>query len=202
MDVSRYARFKRPGHAVTGDRSRRGRDWMRPETRVGTDYAHAIADDHSRLAYVELHNDERATTVTGFVERALACHLPRHGVHTKRLMTDNAFSYTKNRSLQDLLATRSIRHLTTQPYRPRTNGKAERFHQTIACKGAYGPSYRSHHQRNQAPPHRPQPLQHTHDLDPGGALSVVWAGGLGGWLFMRLRSWSCERETGSSEVVA
>ena len=58
MDTSRYARFLRPGHRVTGDRSQRSRDWMRPETRVGYDYAHAIVDDHSRLAYVELHDDE------------------------------------------------------------------------------------------------------------------------------------------------
>ena len=60
MDVSRYARFERPGHAVTGDRSQHSRGWMRPETRVGYDYAHAVVDDHSRLAYVELHNDEKA----------------------------------------------------------------------------------------------------------------------------------------------
>jgi transposase-like protein len=55
MDVSRHARFERPGHAVTGDRSQRSRAWMRPETRVGYDYAHAIVDGHSRLASVELH---------------------------------------------------------------------------------------------------------------------------------------------------
>jgi transposase len=71
MDVSRYARFLRPGHALTGDRSQRSRNWMRSETRVGYDYAHAVVDDHSRLAYVELHPDEKATTVTAFVERAL-----------------------------------------------------------------------------------------------------------------------------------
>ncbi len=70
MDVARYWRFERPGHAVTGDRSR-GRSWMAPEARVGADFAHAIVDDHSRLAYVELHDDERAPTVTAFVERAL-----------------------------------------------------------------------------------------------------------------------------------
>src|SRR5881409_4175043 len=69
MDVSRYARFERPGHAVTGGRSQRSRNWMRPETRVGYDYAHAIVDDHSRLAYVEILADELAQTVTGFVER-------------------------------------------------------------------------------------------------------------------------------------
>jgi transposase len=152
MDVSRYARFLRPGHRVTGDRSQRSRNWMRPETRVGYDYAHAIVDDHSRLAYVELHGDEKAATVTGFVERALA-YFERHGILAKRLMTDNAFSYVKNRSLRELLAGRGVRHLTTEPYRPRTNGKVERFHQTMAREWAYGLSYRSHRQRNQALSH-------------------------------------------------
>jgi transposase InsO family protein len=152
MDVSRYARFLRPGHRVTGDRSQRCRRWMRPETRVGYDYAHAIVDDHSRLAYVELHEDEKAATVTGFVERALA-FFAAHGVAAKRLMTDNAFTYIHNRSLRELLARQGIRHLTTQPYRPRTNGKVERFHQTMGHEWAYGLSYRSHRQRNQAMPH-------------------------------------------------
>ena len=152
MDTSRYARFLRPGHRVTGDRSQRSRNWMRPETRVGYDYAHAIVDDHSRLAYVELHDDEKAATVTGFVERALA-FFAEHGIVAKRLMTDNGFSYVKNRSLRELLARARIRHLTTEPYRPRTNGKVERFHQTMAREWAYGLAYRSHRQRNQALPH-------------------------------------------------
>jgi transposase InsO family protein len=152
MDVSRYARFLRPGHRVTGDRSQRSRHWMRPEKRVGYDFAHALVDDHSRLAYVELHEDEKAATVTGFLERALA-HFERQGIVAKRLMTDNGFSYVRNRSLRELLARRGIRHLTTEPYRPRTNGKVERFHQTMAREWAYGLAYRSHRQRNQALPH-------------------------------------------------
>ncbi len=152
MDVSRYARFLRPGHRVTGDRSQRSRRWMRPETRVGYDHAHALVDDHSRFAYVELHTDEKATTVTAFVERALA-FFAEHGVIAKRLMTDNSFGYVKNRSLAELLARRGILHLTTEPYRPRTNGKVERFHQTMAREWAYGLAYRSHRQRNQALPH-------------------------------------------------
>jgi len=152
MDTSRYARFRRPGHKLTGDRSHRGGGWMRPETRVGYDFVHAILDDHSRFAYVELHEDEKAATVTGFVERALA-YFAEHSVVAKRLMTDNAFSYVKNRSLAELLARRGIRHLTTQPYRPRTNGKVERFHQTMAREWAYGLAYGSHRQRNQALPH-------------------------------------------------
>jgi transposase InsO family protein len=152
MDVSRFARFQRPGHAVTGDRSQRSRNWMRPETRVGYDFAHAVVDDHSRLAYVELQPDERAATVTAFVERALA-FFERHGIVARRLMTDNAWAYTHNRSLRELLAARGVKHLTTEPYRPRTNGKVERFHQTLAREWAYGLAYRSHRERNSALPH-------------------------------------------------
>jgi transposase InsO family protein len=152
MDTSRYARFLRPGHAVTGDRSQRNRRWSHPETRVGYDYAHAIVDDHSRLAYVELHDDEKAATVTGFLERALS-FFAEHGIVAKRLMTDNAFTYVKNRSLRELLARHGIHHLTTEPYRPRTNGKVERFHQTMSREWAHGLSYRSHRQRNKALPH-------------------------------------------------
>jgi transposase len=152
MDTSRYARFLRPGHRVTGDRSQQSRQWMRPETRVGYDYAHAVVDDHSRLAYVELHNDEKAATVTGFVERALA-YYASHGITAKRLMTDNGFSYVKNRSLAELLNQRDIQHLTTKPYRPRTNGKVERFHQTMEREWAYGLTYRTHRHRNKALPH-------------------------------------------------
>src|SRR5256714_9248883 len=114
MDVSRYARFLRPGHRVTGDRSQRSRHWMQPATRVGYDYAHAIVDDHSRLAYVELHDDEKANTVTAFVERALG-FFAEHGIVARRLMTDNGFSYIKNRSLRELLARHRMRHLATEP---------------------------------------------------------------------------------------
>ena len=152
MDTSRYARFLRPGHRVTGDRSQQSRRWTHPETRVGYDYAHAVVDDHSRLAYVELHGDEKAATVTGFVERALA-FFAEHGIVVKRLMTDNGFSYVRNRSLRELLTHERVLHITTQPYRPRTNGKVERFHQTMGREWAYGLAYRSHHERNQALPH-------------------------------------------------
>jgi transposase InsO family protein len=152
MDTARYARFERPGHRVTGDRSQRSRDWMEPATRVGYDFAHAIVDDHTRLAYVELHSDELAQTVTGFVVRALEW-FEGHGITARRLMSDNAWSYTRNRSLRELLAAREIKHLRTQPYRPQTNGKVERFHQTMRREWAYSLSYRSHHHRNQALPH-------------------------------------------------
>ncbi len=166
MDVSRHARFLRPGHALTGDRSQHSRNWMRPETRVGYDYAHAVVDDHSRLAYVELHADEKAQTVAAFVERALR-FFERHGITARRLMTDNAFSYVKNRSLRELLAGRGIKHLTTQAYRPRTNGKVERFHQTMEREWAKGVLYRSHRERNEALPHW---LEHYNQHRPHSSL--------------------------------
>jgi transposase InsO family protein len=149
MDVTLYARFERPGHALTGDRTRTGAD---KRARVGYDYAHALVDDHSRLGYAELLADERAATVTAFVERALAV-FAAHGIRARRLMTDNAWAYVKNRSLRELLAARSIRHVTTRPRRPRTNGKVERFHQTMAREWAYGLRYRSSRHRAAALPH-------------------------------------------------
>jgi len=76
-----------------------------------------------------------------------------HGIEPKRVMTDNAFSYVNNRSLRELFAARSIRHLKTKQYRPRTNGKVERFHQTMAREWAYGVRYRSHQHRAAALPH-------------------------------------------------
>ena len=152
MDVSRYARFERPGHAVTGDRSKVTGGSTPPETHAGTDYIHAIVDDHSRLAYVELHDDEKSATVTGFITRALTFYAS-HGITTKRVMTDNAFAYVMNRSLRELLAARGISQLRTKPYRPRTNGKVERFHQTMAREWAYGLTYRSHRHRARALPH-------------------------------------------------
>ena len=152
MDSARYARFERPGHRVTGDRSQRSRNWMADGTRVGYDFAHAIVDDHSRVAYVELLADEKAATVTAFTARALAW-FNTFGIQPKRLITDNAWSYTRNTSLRDLLATHQIKHLRTQAYRPQTNGKVERFHQTMAREWAYGMAYRSSHHRDQALPH-------------------------------------------------
>lgn len=148
-DVSLYARFERPGHALTGDRRSTAAE---KRAKVGYDYAHAIVDDHSRLAYAELLDDERAATVTAFTERALAVFATQ-GIEAKRLMTDNSWAYTKNGSLGELLNKRGVRHLTTRPRRPRTNGKVERFHQTMAREWAYGLRYRSSRHRAAALPH-------------------------------------------------
>ena len=124
---------------------------MRSKTRVGYEYAHAIVDDHSRLAYVELQR--RAGRDGDRVRRKGARLLAEHGIIAKRLMTDNGFSYARNRSLRELLDRHGIRHLTTKPYRPRTNGKVERFHQTMAREWAYGLAYRTSRHRAAALPH-------------------------------------------------
>jgi transposase InsO family protein len=163
IDVKRYPRFLRPGHAVTGDRTRTHAEKV---ARLGHDYFHAVVDDHTRLAYGELLADEKAPTVTAFVERALAW-FAGHGISTRRVMTDGAWSYTRNRALRELFARREIGHIVTPPYTPRWNGKVERFHQTMEREWAKGLRYRNHHARNQALPHW---LAHYNERRPHTAL--------------------------------
>jgi len=163
MDVKRYPRFHRPGHAVTGDRRKTACEKRHP---LGHDYFHAIVDDHSRLAYGELLSDERAATVTAFVARALTWFDAR-GISTRRVMTDGAWSYTHNRALRGLLTERSIRHIVTPPYTPRWNGKVERFHQTMEREWAKGLRYRDHDARNAALPHW---LRHYNERRPHSSL--------------------------------
>jgi transposase InsO family protein len=145
MDVKKLGKFSEPGHAVTGDRSRRSR-------RVGWEYVHSIVDDCSRLAYSEIHDDEKAATVSAFTERALDWLLEL-GICAERLMTDNAFSYVHNRSLRELLHARAIDHLRTRPYTPRTNGKVERYQQTLQREWAYAMEYASSEARRASLPH-------------------------------------------------
>jgi transposase InsO family protein len=149
IDWTTLARFAEPGHAVTGDRTSSA---VQKRRRLGYDVVHAIVDDHSRLAYAEVLANAKADTVTAFLERALAFYAA-HGITAKRLMSDNAWSYVKNRSLRQLLARHGIRHLTIKPRRPRTNGKVERFIQTLEREWAYGLVYASSHHRAHALPH-------------------------------------------------
>ena len=144
MDTSRYARFLRPGHRVTGDRSQslRGRSSRSPGRSTTTLTRSSTITPDSPTS--RSTTTKEPPTVTAFVERALA-FFAAHGITARRLMTDNAFVYVRSRSLR-----RTPRRpdrsgiCTTQPYRPRTNGKVERFHQTMAREWAYGLSYRSH----------------------------------------------------------
>jgi transposase InsO family protein len=145
MDVKKLGRFEAPGHALTADHSQRSRG-------AGWEYVHSIVDDCSRLAYSEIHDNERAETVTVFTERALDWLLDQ-GIVAERLMTDNAFAYTQSQSLKQLLRRRAIRHIRTRPYTPRTNGKVERFHQTLQREWAYALEYASSEARAEALPH-------------------------------------------------
>lgn len=163
MDVKRYPRFRRPGHAVTGDRRAM---FLQRTNPLGHDYFHAIVDDHSRLAYGELLADEKAATVTAFTRRALAW-FAGHGITVHRLMTDGAMSYRRNRSLHELLADHGIRHIITPPYTPRWNGKVERFHQTMQREWAKGLRYRNSTARNRALPHW---LRHYNERRPHSSL--------------------------------
>jgi len=131
IDVKKLGRIDRPGHRVTGDRSDR-----RGAGTKGWEYVHIAVDDYSRLAYAEVLNDEKATTAAGFLRRALT-NYRRHGVTVERVLTDNGSCY---RGVVHALACRQlgIRHLRTRPYRPQTNGKAERFIRTLLAGWAYG----------------------------------------------------------------
>jgi transposase InsO family protein len=115
---------------------------------VGWEYVHIAVDDHSRLAYAEVLPDEKATTAAGFLRRAVAFY-KRYGITVEQLLTDNGGAY---RSALHALACRSlgIRHLRTRPYRPQTNGKAERFIRTLLAGWAYGAIYRTSHERTRA----------------------------------------------------
>ena len=165
VDVKRYPRFRRPGHAVTGDRSKTGDD---KRNALGHDYFHAMVDDHTRLAYGEPLGNEKADTVVAFFQRALADFADR-GIDIRRVMTDGAWSYTHNRALRELFADRGIRHIVTPPYTPRWNGKVERFHQTMEREWAKGLRYRNHHARNQALPHW---LSYYNERRPHSSLSA------------------------------
>jgi transposase InsO family protein len=145
VDTKRHARFVEPGHAVTGTRTRGSRG-------AGWEYVHTIVDDCSRLAYAEVHDDERAATVTAVTRRALDWFLDR-GIVAERLLSDNAWTYVKNKGLAQLLADREIEHWRTRPYSPQTNGKVERLQQTMDREWARGLAYRSSADRRAALPH-------------------------------------------------
>lgn len=141
VDVKKLVRIEGAGHRVTG--SRRGQ-----AKGAGWEYVHVAVDDATRLAYVEVLGDERATTVVAFLRRAVA-HFRAYGIRVERLLTDNGPGY---RSTIHALACHAlgIKHSRTRPYRPRTNGKAERFIRTLLGGWAYGAIYGSSAERGAA----------------------------------------------------
>jgi transposase InsO family protein len=141
VDVKKLGRILKPGHRVTGNR--RGQASTHRNGRAvrlaGWEFVHIAVDDHSRLAYAEVLADERGETAVGFLRRALR-FFASHGVRVERVMTDNGSPYVSK--LHAIACGElGLRHLRTQPYRPRTNGKAERFIQTMLREWAYGRVY-------------------------------------------------------------
>jgi transposase InsO family protein len=139
MDVKKLARFHRPGHKVTGDRSR-SNDQNAKRAALGYDYLHVVVDDHTRLAYVELHRREDAETNARTLERAIAW-FAELGLRPEAVMTDNAMVYRRSRRFRGLLAAHDLRHIRTPAYTPRWNGKAERFIQTLQNEWAYAQTW-------------------------------------------------------------
>jgi transposase InsO family protein len=129
LDTKRLGRIgPGGGHRVTGDRRRRARG-------IGWDLVHVAVDDHSRLAYAEELADESPATTVGFLERAIG-YFGRHGIAVERVLTDNGTCY-RSRLFAAALAEHGIAHRWTRPYRPQTNGKAERFIRTLLGEWAY-----------------------------------------------------------------
>jgi transposase InsO family protein len=143
IDIKKLGRFKRPGHRVTGQRG-----GINTNLNAGWEFVHVAIDDTSRVAYLEVLADEKGPTCVGFLERAIAW-FAEHGVTVQRVMTDNGTGY-RSKVHGAAIAGLGIKHLMTRPYRPRTNGKAERFIQTMLRECAYGQAFQSSQQRRRS----------------------------------------------------
>ena len=150
VDVKKLARIPDwgAGHRVHGNRGLQRNRRRAGKRIVGWEFVHVCVDDATRLAYVEVLADEKATSAVAFLTRAIAFY-ERHGITVERVMTDNGSAY---RSTIHAFACRAlgVRHLRTRPYRPRTNGKAERFIRTMLGGWAYGAIYANSRERTAA----------------------------------------------------
>jgi transposase InsO family protein len=138
MDTKKLGRIVRPSHRVTGDR----RDSV---DGAGWEFAHVAIDDHSRAGFVQMHGDERKGSAVEFLKAAVA-HYAALGVTIKRLITDNGSAY-RSRLFRLTCQALGIKHTFTRPYRPQTNGKAERFIQTCLREWAYGRTWNTSGER-------------------------------------------------------
>ena len=141
VDIKPLGRFRQPGHRVHGDR-------QRTSPGAGWEYVHVAVDDHSRLAYVEVLPSQDGVRCAAFLQRAIAWYQAR-GVVCQRVLSDNGSGYVA-RTFRATCATLALRHLRTRPYTPRTNGKAERFVQTLLREWAYARPYTTSQQRRAA----------------------------------------------------
>lgn len=141
IDLKRLGRVVGVGHRIHGDRRRRAR-------KVGWEYLHVAIDDATRLTYAEVLTTDDGPTAAAFLQRTLAW-FRRRGIRMRRLLTDNALVYRAG-VFAAVCQRWAVRHRFTRPYRPQTNGKAERFIQTLLREWAYRVPYRSSAQRSAA----------------------------------------------------
>ena len=151
VDVKKIGRIPQGGGWRAWGRQM-GSTAARKKQRIGYDYIHSAVDDHTRLAYSEIHPDEQGPTAAGFLTRAAeffaSCGVDR----IEAVMTDNHWSYTKSRAFTDALNTIGARHVTIRPHCPWQNGKVERFNRTLQTEWAYKQIYTSNNERTQALP--------------------------------------------------
>jgi len=138
MDTKKLGRIERIGHRINGDRTTRSRG-------AGWEFAHVAIDDHSRAGFVQMYEDERKASAVAFLQAAVA-HYAALGVTIKRLITDNGSAY-RSRLFAKTCQALGIKHTFTRPYRPQTNGKAERFIQTCLREWAYGRTWNTSDER-------------------------------------------------------
>lgn len=144
LDIKTLGRFRRPGKRALGQ----GAD--RRSRKAGWEAVHVAIDDATRLSYVEVLPDQTAATTVAFLQRAIAW-FAKHGVTVQEVMTDNGSAYV-SRLWAATCAEAGLVHIRTRPYRPRTNGKAERFIQTLLREWAYAATYRdSEHRKTVLP---------------------------------------------------
>jgi transposase InsO family protein len=143
LDVKKLGRVKGIGHRISGTRDHKNRG-------IGWEFVHVCVDDYTRLAYVEVLDDEKGVTAVAFLHRAVAWFAER-GVTVERVMTDNGSGYV-SKDFRAAVAEIRARHIRTRPYTPRTNGKAERFIQTMLREWAYGRPFQSSYRRRAALP--------------------------------------------------
>lgn len=141
LDIKKLGRIKGVGHRIHGD-------WTQRSRGIGWEYLHISIDACSRSSYAELLPDERMENTSAFLQRALL-HFQHQGVQVQRILTDNGMSY-HSKMVRAVCDTHGIKHSFTRPYRPQTNGKAERFIQTALREWAYRLAYSSSEQRSQA----------------------------------------------------
>jgi transposase InsO family protein len=161
LDIKKMTRFVRPGHRLTG----RGVPGSRGQRRQGVELVHVAIDDHSRVAYVEILTNQRAETCAAFLGRAVEWFAHR-GVQVQRVLTDNGPGYC-SKVFTTACHQLGLRPSRTRPYRPRTNGKAERFIQTMLHEWAYVRRYDTSDERNLELPHW---IDYYNQRRPHGAL--------------------------------